>query len=105
MDGLTGSSYFGKNYNDAQMLGDTIYPAAYYAGYNQVTTQAVTFNAVEALIFNPGGGRVEWRLYMGNKCIVGAYGNTVSAANTLLPDYSGFIDDFQRRRARQLKLI
>lgn len=94
VESLTGAEYFGKSYTDPQMLGNITYAAAYYAGYNHVTTKAVTFNSIEALISNPSGGRVEWRLYMGSKCVVGQYGNTVLPANAISPDYSGFIDDF-----------
>ena len=94
VESLTGAEYFGKSYTDPKMLGNSTYAAAYYAGYNEVTSKSVTFNSIEAFIYNPSGGRVEWRLYMGSKCAVGQYGNTVSAANALLPDYSGFIDNF-----------
>lgn len=94
LDNLTGTSNFGANYTQAQLDGNAIYGSAYYAGYNHITgAKGCSFNAIKARIHNPSGGNVEWRVYIGNKCIPGTYGYTVSAANALLPDFSGFTSE------------
>ena len=105
VESISGSEYFGKNYTDPEMKGNAYYANAYYAGYNQTTgSKSIIFNCIEALIYNPSGTEVEWRLYTGNKCAVGQYGNTVSAANALLPDASGFITDFPTIATEPVKI-
>ncbi|WDE16898.1 hypothetical protein KMZ14_04950 [Acinetobacter schindleri] len=105
VESISGSEYFGKNYTDPEMKGNSFYASAYYAGYNQTTgSKGIVFNSIEALIYNPSGTEIEWRLYTGNKCAVGQYGNTVSAANALLPDASGFITDFPTIATEPVKI-
>lgn len=95
-DTLLQSDYFGKNYTYAEILGTKFYGSAPYTGFNQVTTNAATFNKMKARIWNATGDVIQYRVYMGGKVTVGATGNTVSAANIQNPDFSGVCKFFPK---------
>lgn len=95
---LTGENYFGKEYSDAQISGNTTYAPVYQVGFNDVTgSGGALFNRIKARISNTEA-RVEWRVFIGDKCTLTANGYRVSAENALLPDFSGVIEDFPSTR-------
>lgn len=104
-DTLLQSDYFGKNYTDAEILGTKFYASAPYTGFNQVTTNAATFNKMKARIWNATGDVIQYRVYMGGKVTVGATGNTVSAANIQNPDFSGICKSFPKSDTGEIQDI
>lgn len=95
LNNVTQDKYFGKQFTQSELSGSVLYSAAYYAGYNNVTSSAgANFNAIKARIFNPSGGEVQYRVYMGAKVSVQATGNLVLQANVNSPDYSGVCKSF-----------
>ncbi|WDE17187.1 hypothetical protein KMZ14_06560 [Acinetobacter schindleri] len=104
-DTLLQSDYFGKNYTDAEILGTKFYGSAPYAGFNQVTTNASTFNKMKARIWNASGDSIQYRVYMGSKVTVGATGNTVSAANIQNPDFLGVCKSFPKSDTNEIQDI
>lgn len=91
---LANIDFFGKNYTEFQLDGNSIYESAYQVGFNDVTSSGgALFNRIKARISN-NDSSVEWRIFLGNKCELIASGYRVLAANALLPDYSGLISNF-----------
>lgn len=87
---ITKDNYFGKQFTEAELKGSTIYSPANYLGYNHVTgSKSITFNALKARFWNPGGGDVQYRVFYGSKVTIGTNGIIVPQANVNSPNYSG----------------
>lgn len=91
LNNVTQNDFFGRKYTVGELSGTSIYSNAVYAGFNQVTTKAVSFNSVKARIWSPAGGNesIEYRVYFGSKVTAGANGVIVPQANVNTPDYVG----------------
>ncbi|MEW5969620.1 MAG: SGNH/GDSL hydrolase family protein [Pseudomonadota bacterium] len=108
LNNVTQDDFFGKKYTETELNGASIYSAAYYVGYNQVTgTKAVNFNCIKARLWSPSAGDIQYRVYYGNKVNIGTNGNVVPQANVNSPNYSGTCKFFPRSdsaSAQEIKL-
>ena len=97
LDAITQTKYFGKQYSESQLSGDSIYPGAIpYAGYAGVTTSGISFNSVVGRLWSKGSGDVEYRIYTGDVIENNVNGAYVLNANMNKHSYSGVITDFPR---------
>ncbi|KXO82647.1 hypothetical protein AYL20_01235 [Acinetobacter venetianus] len=79
---ITKTDYFGEKYTASELAGTAVYTSAYYAGFNANSgTDGVSFNTVNARIYNLQGGEIQYRVYAGGSVSSGSFGYSVSAAN------------------------
>lgn len=106
IDALTQTKYFGKQYSESQLSGDSIYPGAIpYAGYADVTTSAISFNSVVGRVWCKGAGDVEYRIYTGDVIEYNVNGAYIINADMNKHSYSGIITDFPQSDTGQAQTI
>jgi len=95
VDSITQSDYYGKKYSTSELNGSQLYSSGAVVGYNSIYDKDTSFNAVEARVFNPTNGVVEFRVWTGSKVINSSNGYQVSSQSVIAnPDFSGVCKSF-----------
>ena len=97
LDAVTQSDYYGKKYTESEQTGSSLYQNGVIVGVNSIHTKSVVFNTVNARIFNPTSGVIEYRIYTGSKTLSGANGYGVNTQATIAnPDFSGTVQSLPK---------
>lgn len=97
LDAVTQSDYYGKKYTESEQIGTALYQNGVIVGINSIHTKSVVFNALNARIFNPTSGVIEYRIYTGSKTLSGANGYGVNTQATIgNPDFSGVVQSLPK---------